>query len=107
MRRAECMASSDMARLLTEAEILSELTTVTLWDRRGSMLVREFSFSSYLGGIDFVNEVARLAEEANHHPEIMIGWRKVSLELTTHSKGGLTELDFALARKVDALLSEA
>ena len=54
--------------------------------------------------MEFVNEVAALAEEANHHPDIDIRWNKVTLVLTTHSEGGLTQNDFDLAKKIDALL---
>jgi 4a-hydroxytetrahydrobiopterin dehydratase len=93
-----------MAELLSEDALANELAAVPGWSRQGAEITREFRFPSYMGGIDFVNQVARLAEEANHHPDIRIGWRRVTLNLSTHSKGGLTALDFALARKVEALV---
>lgn len=93
-----------MAELLTESEVEEQLAAVPGWRREGGEIAREFKFSSYMAGIDFVVKVAHLAEEENHHPDMQVGWRKVSLRLSTHSKGGLTRLDFALARKVDGLV---
>lgn len=92
-----------MAELLEESRVVEQLAAVPEWTREGAELVRVFKFPSYMAGIDFVTRVAELAEEANHHPDMQVGWRKVTLRLSTHSKGGLTDLDFALARKVDAL----
>jgi 4a-hydroxytetrahydrobiopterin dehydratase len=57
-----------------------------------------------MAGIGFVSAVARLAEEANHHPDMHVGWRKVTLRLSTHSRGGLTGEDFALARNIDRMV---
>lgn len=93
-----------MPVLLAESEIVHELSSVPGWQREGGEIVRILSFPNYMAGINFVGEVARIAEEANHHPDIHIGWRKVTLRLSTHSKGGLTELDFAVARKFDRLV---
>ncbi|RBP47582.1 4a-hydroxytetrahydrobiopterin dehydratase [Roseimicrobium gellanilyticum] len=93
-----------MAELLQESEIVEQLSAVAGWSREGVEIVRLFKFSSYMAGIDFVVKVAHLAEEANHHPDMQVGWRKVTVRLSTHSKGGLTKLDFALARQVDGLV---
>jgi 4a-hydroxytetrahydrobiopterin dehydratase len=87
--------------LLNEAAIRQALTALADWHVAGRELVKEFKFPSYLAGIDFVNKVARLAEEMNHHPDLHVGWRKVTVRLTTHSAGGLTPLDFELAEKMD------
>jgi 4a-hydroxytetrahydrobiopterin dehydratase len=102
MHWLETVASCPMAQLLNPEDLARELSTVPDWSQSGPVISRTFRFDTYLKGIAFVNEVARLAEEMNHHPDIQIGWRKVTLQLSTHSKGGLTELDFALARKSDA-----
>ena len=96
-----------MAELLEESMVVKELAAVPGWSRDGAEIVRLFKFPSYLAGIDFVKKVARLAEEMNHHHDMQVGWRKVTLRLSTHSKGGLTALDFALARKVDAVAESA
>jgi 4a-hydroxytetrahydrobiopterin dehydratase len=74
------------------------------WRREGDTIVRDFKFDDFAGAISFVNEVAEAAEEANHHPDILLhGWNEVRLSVTNHSAGGLTEADFQLARAVDGL----
>ena len=68
------------------------------------MIVREWKFEDFRGAIAFVERVADAAEAANHHPDILVhGWNKVRLELSTHSEGGITEADFALAARIDQL----
>lgn len=74
------------------------------WQREDSAIMRDFELSDFAAAIAFVNRVAELAEAANHHPDILVhGWNRVRLELSTHSAGGLTEADFALAGRIDAL----
>jgi 4a-hydroxytetrahydrobiopterin dehydratase len=63
------------------------------------------TFDSFLDGIDGVRRIAELAERADHHPDIDIRWRTVNLALSTHSAGGITEQDVALAREIDALFA--
>ncbi len=70
------------------------------WQIVGNELVREFQFPAYLDGIDFVGRIARLAEAMNHHPDLHVGWRKVTVRLSTHSAGGLTGLDFDMAEQI-------
>ncbi len=68
------------------------------------MIAREWKFEDFRGAIAFVERVADAAEAANHHPDILVhGWNKVRLELSTHSEGGITEADFALAARIDQL----
>jgi 4a-hydroxytetrahydrobiopterin dehydratase len=75
------------------------------WSRGGQAIFREWQLADFAAAIAFVNRVAALAEEANHHPDILVhGWNKVRLELSTHSAGGLTAADLALAERIDALL---
>jgi len=73
------------------------------WETDGKAIERTFEFDDFGQAIDFVNAVADIAEEEGHHPDIDIRWNKVRLVLSTHSEGGLTELDFDLAAKVDTL----
>jgi 4a-hydroxytetrahydrobiopterin dehydratase len=92
-----------MAQTLNDAEIDSRLTRLE-WEREGDEIVREWRFEDFAGAIAFVNRVAEEAEEANHHPDILVhGWNKVKLALTNHSAGGLTETDFAMAGRFDGL----
>lgn len=92
-----------MPELLDENTLSSALTEVPLWRREGQELVRELKFPTYLAGADFVARVAQVAEGMNHHPDILLAWRKVTLRISTHSKGGLTALDFDFTRKVEQL----
>ncbi len=74
------------------------------WNQDGEALVKDFELKDFAGAMAFVNGVAGLAEEANHHPDILIhGWNKVRLTLSTHSEGKVTEKDHALAERIDAL----
>lgn len=92
---------------LKAAEIKSALVRLPEWKRSGSVISRTFEFKGFVAAIKFVNAVARLAEEAGHHPDIDLRWNKVTLALTTHSEGGLTKKDFQLARKFDGLGRDA
>ncbi|HEY7934101.1 MAG TPA: 4a-hydroxytetrahydrobiopterin dehydratase [Solirubrobacteraceae bacterium] len=74
------------------------------WRREGVAIAREYEFLDFAHAIDFVNRVAELAQAADHHPDILLhGWNKVRLELYTHSQGALTDADFDLAARIDAL----
>ena len=87
----------------TEAQIVLALLTLPEWKRAGDEIARTFVFKDFIAAMEFTNAVASLAEQAQHHPDIDVRWNKVTLALTTHDAGGLTENDFALARQCDAL----
>ena len=89
---------------LTLPLIKAALTTVPEWKKSGSTISRTFIFKDFPAAIRFVNKVAVLAEKEWHHPDIDLRWNKVTLTLTTHDQGGLTEKDFALAKKFDRLV---
>lgn len=88
---------------LTATQIKTALATVPDWRRRGKTITRTFTFKDFPAAIKFVTAIAKLAEKAWHHPDIDIRWNKVTLTLTTHDVGGLTDKDFALAKKFDQL----
>ena len=74
------------------------------WREEGEALVRDFKFEDFAAAMVFVNRVAEIAEERNHHPDILVhGWNNVRLTLSTHSEGGVTDNDHALAEQIDAL----
>jgi 4a-hydroxytetrahydrobiopterin dehydratase len=76
------------------------------WRREGDEIVRDLEFADFAAAIAFANRVAAAAEDANHHPDILIhGWNKVRLALSTHSEGGLTAADLRLAGVLDGLES--
>jgi len=89
--------------LLTEPQITSELATVPAWTRDGGSVGTVTQRADFRDALLYVGAVAYLAESANHHPDITINWNKVTLTLSTHSAGGLTANDFALARQISAL----
>jgi 4a-hydroxytetrahydrobiopterin dehydratase len=92
-----------MTELLSEEDITSRLEG-SHWQREGDEIVRQWQLADFAEAMAFVNRVAELAEEANHHPDILIhGWNKVRLSLTNHSAGGLTEADFGMAARIDQL----
>jgi 4a-hydroxytetrahydrobiopterin dehydratase len=92
-----------MPVLLNEEEVAARLRRLA-WEREGDEIVREWRFEDFNEAVAFVNRVAEVAEEANHHPDILLhGWNKVKLSLTNHSTGGLTEVDFTMAERFDAL----
>jgi 4a-hydroxytetrahydrobiopterin dehydratase len=88
---------------LDEGKIFPALALIPNWQFNDGKISRTFQFKDFPAAIKFVEVVAVHAEEAWHHPDIDIRWNKVTLTLTTHGAGGLTEKDFALARKFDQL----
>jgi 4a-hydroxytetrahydrobiopterin dehydratase len=91
-----------MPTRLSESEITARLHALPEWKREGDEIVRHYKFSEFIPAMAFVNHVAGLAEAMDHHPDILIQYNKVTLTLSTHSAGGLTDLDFQLAKKIDA-----
>jgi 4a-hydroxytetrahydrobiopterin dehydratase len=89
--------------LLTEDEIAVGLGRAAGWDRAGDAITRTVKLGDFRDAMLYVGAVAHLAQAANHHPDIAIAWNKVTLTLSTHSAGGLTAADFALAERINAL----
>jgi len=89
--------------LLPEELIEIELKTIPSWTREGGAITTVVERADFRDAIFFIGAVAYLAEKANHHPDIAIAWNKVTLTLSTHSAGGLTANDFALARQISSL----
>jgi 4a-hydroxytetrahydrobiopterin dehydratase len=89
--------------LLTDTQISDELATVPGWTRDGSSITTVTERADFRDALLYLGAVAYLAETASHHPDVTINWNKVTLTLSTHSAGGLTANDFALARQINAL----
>ncbi len=90
---------------LTEEHIEEMLSRLEDWRREGDWIVRDLKFENFKRALEFVNRVADEAEAMDHHPDILIhGWNKVRLSVMTHSAGGLTEKDFKLAERINALV---
>jgi 4a-hydroxytetrahydrobiopterin dehydratase len=87
---------------LTEAEIEKRLPGLRGWQREGPALRKEYGHGDFKASMAFVNRVADLANAADHHPDILVKYDRVTLTLTSHDSGGLTERDFKLAAAIDA-----
>jgi 4a-hydroxytetrahydrobiopterin dehydratase len=87
--------------LLSDDEVQQRLGELAGWEREGGSIVRKFKFDDFVGSVDFVNRITPPAQEMNHHPDLEISWNEVTVTLSTHSEGGLTENDFALAHAID------
>jgi 4a-hydroxytetrahydrobiopterin dehydratase len=90
-----------VANLLDEEEIQQRLDEMGDWEREGDEIQKVFEFDDFTAAIRFVNEVAKIADRYDHHPDIDIRWNKVRLALSTHSEGGLTARDFNLAGDIE------
>ncbi|MEX0934732.1 MAG: 4a-hydroxytetrahydrobiopterin dehydratase [Candidatus Paceibacterota bacterium] len=94
-----------MAKTLTNEEIQEEVKELSGWiaDTETSLLQKEFEFENFSDAMVFVNRVAEIAEEENHHPDICVSYNSVVLMLTTHDAGGLTQRDFYVAGRIEEL----
>ncbi|GAA0210715.1 4a-hydroxytetrahydrobiopterin dehydratase [Actinomadura nitritigenes] len=92
-----------MADTLDDAAVADRLRDLPAWSRHGDEIRREVKAPSFPEGIAVVDEVARAAEDADHHPDIDIRWRTLTFALSTHSAGGLTGKDFDLAAVIDRI----
>lgn len=99
-------------QILTPDELSTALSTLAGWtavsteigsDRISGILTKRYSFPNFAEALEFVNRVGALAEAADHHPDITFGWGYAELELTTHDRGGVTDVDIALALAIDKL----
>jgi 4a-hydroxytetrahydrobiopterin dehydratase len=91
--------------LFTSEEINNRIKELSGWAFQGNQIGKEFQFKDFLEALNFVNKVGAIAEEMNHHPDIFFhSWNKVNITVSTHDKGGVTEKDFQLAKKINELL---
>ena len=91
-----------MAKLAQE-DVEQRLTQFSEWSLTGDAIQRTLKFDNFINAMAFVNKVAELAERVQHHPDILVRYSKVTLTLSTHDAGGLTEKDFDLARQIDGV----
>ena len=89
--------------LLPNDEVESRLDRLPNWERIEKEITKNYVLENFRDALQFVNQVGELAEEADHHPDILIhSWNNVTITLSTHSEGGLTENDFKLAEKIES-----
>jgi 4a-hydroxytetrahydrobiopterin dehydratase len=89
--------------LLSDEEISARLAELDGWERAGDTIAKAFELDDFVGSVKFVDRLVEPAEDMGHHPDLSISWNKVEVKVTTHSAGGLTENDFKLAARIDAL----
>jgi 4a-hydroxytetrahydrobiopterin dehydratase len=88
---------------LSDSDIDAKLKELSGWRRLGDAIVKSFDRGDFVGSVKFVDSIVEPAEEMGHHPDISIAWSQVEISLTTHAQGGITDNDFELAAKIDAL----
>ena len=91
-----------MARL-SEEEIGQAVEAAEGWSREGEAITKDFERGDFMGSVGLVTDLAPVAEEMGHHPDLAISWDTVTVTISTHSEGGLTAADFELAGKIDDL----
>ena len=90
-----------MPALLSKAEIKKRLGRLHGWKNEGKFVTKTFEFEEFMDAIDFVNQIAKVAEAQEHHPDIWIRYTTVKLEIQTHSEGGVTDWDIRLAKEIE------
>lgn len=90
-------------RKLTPEEIGSGLQNLAGWNEKEGKLTKRFEFANFSDSLAFVNKAGEIADAADHHPDIRLGWGYAEFDITTHDRGGITDFDFDLAKKIDAI----
>ena len=94
-------------KILTPGELSTALKSLDGWISTGKVVKKRLTFPNFAEALDFVNRVGTLAEAADHHPDITLGWGYAEIALTTHDRGGITDVDMALAATIDLILSSS
>jgi 4a-hydroxytetrahydrobiopterin dehydratase len=89
--------------LLSAESVEARMAALNGWRTHQGALAKTFEFADYLAGASFASAVAWVAEQLNHHPDLLIGYRKVTVSTITHDSGGLTAFDFELAERIERL----
>jgi 4a-hydroxytetrahydrobiopterin dehydratase len=89
--------------LLPDSEVEERLSGLEGWSREGDAITKTFENGDFVGSVKFVDSLVKPAEGMGHHPDLELSWDKVKVSITNHAQGGLTENDFELAGKIDAL----
>jgi 4a-hydroxytetrahydrobiopterin dehydratase len=101
----ELVTSERMQQKLSDLEIQRALGGLPGWSRRGDVLTKTFTFERFADGIAFINRVAKAADEMNHHPDIDVRYTKITIVLSTHDAGGITQSDLQLAERIEKVVS--
>ncbi|MFL3007023.1 MAG: 4a-hydroxytetrahydrobiopterin dehydratase [Candidatus Neomarinimicrobiota bacterium] len=91
--------------LLTKDEVKKQLKTLENWKYQHQSIKRKYVFNTYMESIQYINLLAEKAEENNHHPDLVVGWCKISLVFTSHDIGGVTQLCIKMAKEAEKIFS--
>ncbi len=89
-----------MAKLSPD-QITDQLKALPGWDRKGEAITKQYTFKEFMGGIRFINRIAEIAEQMDHHPDMTVNYRRVTFSLSTHDQGGITDKDIKLAAAIE------
>jgi 4a-hydroxytetrahydrobiopterin dehydratase len=89
--------------LLTQTKLETALTQLDGWTTAEKTIARRWEFANFADALAFVNKIGAIAEDADHHPDVKLGWGYCEVELTTHDRGGVTDVDIDVARKFNAV----
>jgi 4a-hydroxytetrahydrobiopterin dehydratase len=89
---------------LSTSEIQSAISNLEGWELKENAIRKTFTFDAYIDSIAFINRLAELAEEANHHPDMIVGWCKIEIAFTSHDQGGVTTACIDMAKKTESVL---
>ena len=103
LHERKCMPCESGGKPLTDIEAEKNLQDIPGWKLNGNKIEKHFVFKDFKEAMEFVNSVSQIAEDEGHHPDIHVSWNKVMLDLWTHSMNGLSENDFIVAAKINAL----
>lgn len=91
---------------LSAEEVDAKLAPLEGWKREGNFITKTLKFKTFMDGIDFVNDIAEIAERLEHHPDVHIRWTTIRLEVQTHDEGGITSYDIKLASEIERSLQK-
>ena len=92
-----------MSKILNDIELETSLAELKNWQYGNKKINKVFAFDSYMESIDFINSVAKKAEEFNHHPDLTVGYCKINIEITSHDLGGVTTGCIELAKSIESM----
>lgn len=103
LSRQQCKPCTATTPPLTREQASALLAQLDGWEQQGNAIIKSYDFKNYYQTMSFVNAIAWIANQQDHHPELVVGYNKCKVEYTTHAVQGLSENDFICAAKVDAL----
>jgi len=93
-------------KLLSRSEVSARLKSLPGWKHKGKFITKAYEFDHFMDGIGFIDKIAKVAEEEEHHPDIQVRYTTITLSIQTHSKGGVTEWDLELAAAIEESLTD-